>query len=204
MLWVVRLDAGKTMDDLYKAAQRGERTSAWATHMGGPSFALPPRTSNASLDLTPGNYVLACYIGSARAEKKRFHLLNGMLRPLTVVRSAKPKLPIPAADVTARITAKGIFQLSGPITPGRRVIRVINTTDEEFEFKFQKMMPDVSAREFLSDPAAGPGIPWGGLGSVPGNAVVTTTIDFEPGEYVLGTWPSIRHPASQVISVSSR
>jgi hypothetical protein len=37
---------------------------------------------------------------------------------------------------------------------------------------------------------------------VPPRQAVTTTIDFEPGEYVLGTWPPIRHPTSQVVTVT--
>lgn len=203
MLWVVRLGPGKTMADLYKAAQTGERTTGWAKHLGGPSFALPPNTSNATLDLEPGNYVLVCYIGSARADKARYHFLNGMSRPLTVVRSTKPHAPAPRPDVVARITGQGTVQLSRPIATGRRVIRVENTTDKDYEFKFQRMLPGVTGKEFLLQSADTPGLPWGGLGSVPPKAVVTTTIDFEPGDYVLGTWPRIRHPTSQVISVAA-
>jgi len=204
MLWVVRLDPGKTMADLYRAAQAEERTTPWAKHLGGPSFALPPRTSNATLDLMPGNYVLVCYIGSARADKARYHFLNGMARPLTVVRSATKHTPLPRADVVARISGEGTVELSRTVLAGTRVIRVENTTDKEYEFKFQKVPSGVTGREFLAQSAdEGPGIPWGGLGSVPPNAVVTTTIDFPPGDYILGTWPPIRHATSQVVSVAA-
>jgi len=152
MLWVVRLDPGKTMSDLLTAAQSEQRTTGWARQLGGPSFALPPRTSNATIDLSPGNYVRVCYVGSARANKARYHFLNGMSRPLTVVRSAKPHVRAPRPDVVARITGEGTVEFSGPIPIGRRVIRVVNSTGKDAEFKFQRMRPGVTGKEFLAIP----------------------------------------------------
>jgi len=203
MLWVVRLDEGKTVADLHRAAQAGERTTPWAPQLGGPGFALPPRTSNATLDLAPGNYALVCYIGSARADRTRYHLLNGMFRALTVLPAAAAKVAIPRPDVIARITEGGTVLFSAPIAAGRMVIRVENETREEYEFRFQRVPSGLTGKQFLSQPpSSGPGVPWGGLSSVPQGRVVTTTIDFEPGEYVVGTWPPIRHPTSQVITVA--
>ena len=203
MLWVVRLDDGKTVADLHRAAQAGERTTTWAKQLGGPSFALPPRTSNATLDLAPGNYALVCYIGSARADRTRYHLLNGMFRALTVLPATAAKVSVPRPNVIARITEGGTVQFSAPITAGLMVIRVENATDEEYEFKFQRVPSGLTGTQFLSQPpSAGPGVPWGGLSGVPPRGVVMTTIDFEPGEYVVGTWPPIRHPTSQVITVT--
>ncbi|MEO7823065.1 MAG: hypothetical protein ABIS15_05615, partial [Gemmatimonadaceae bacterium] len=204
MLWIVRLDSGKTMSDLYRAAQAGERTTTWAKQLGGPSFALPPRTSNVTLDLHPGNYVLVCYTGSAREDRARYHFLNGMSRPLTVLRTAKPHVRAPRPDVIAHITENGIVHLAAPIAAGRRVIRVQNATDQDYEFKFQQVPAGKTGKEFLAQPATeGPGIPWGGLASVPPRAVVITTIDFEAGQYILGTRPAIRHETSQVITVTA-
>ena len=82
------------------------------------------------------------------------------------------------------------------------VIRVENETDEEYEFKFQRVPAGLTGKQFLSQPSRDPGIPWGGLAGVPPRGTVTTTIDFAPGEYVLGTWPPIRHPTSQLITVA--
>jgi len=202
MLWVVRLDEGKTVADLHRAAQAGERTTPWSKQLGGPGFALPPRTSNATLDLEPGNYALVCYIGSAREDRTRYHLLNGMVRALTVKPATAAKSSPPRPDVIARIMDGGTVGFSSPITVGRVVIRVENETDEEYELKFQRLPAGLTGKEFLSQPAsAGPAVPWAGLSGVPPRGVVTTTIEFAPGEYVLGTWPPIRHPTSQAIMV---
>src|SRR5688572_32102169 len=35
MLWVVKLDEGKTVADIYEAARRGDRLTPWATQLGG-------------------------------------------------------------------------------------------------------------------------------------------------------------------------
>jgi hypothetical protein len=204
MLWVVRLDEGKTVADLHNAAQAGERTTSWSKQIGGPAFALPPRTSNATLDLEPGNYALVCYVGSAREDRSRYHLLNGMFRALTVVPGSSKAIAA-RPDVVARITGDGVVVLSSPLTARSVVIRVENETDKDYEFKFQRVPAGLTSAQFLAQPpTAGPGVPWGGLSSVPPRAVVTTTIDFEPGEYVLGTWPPIRHPTSRAITVAAR
>ena len=205
MLWVVKLGPGKTMADLYKAAQAGDRTNDWAKYLGGASFTLPPRSSNVTLDLNPGNYVLVCFVGSARADRTRYHFLNGMSHALTVVAGEKQHARMPEADILARISGNGSVELSSSIASGQQVIRVRNTTAKDYEFKFQKVPVGSTGREMLADSSSiDPGIPWGGLSSVPAGATVTTTIDFDPGEYLLGTHPPIRHPTSQIVKVSQR
>src|SRR5215210_4496752 len=42
MLWVVRLERGRTVDEWYRAQVRGEPTP-WVTILGGPASAHPPR-----------------------------------------------------------------------------------------------------------------------------------------------------------------
>src|SRR5215207_843399 len=41
MLWVVRLEQGKTLSDLLRAEQSGE-TTPWAKQLGGPGTGHPP------------------------------------------------------------------------------------------------------------------------------------------------------------------
>jgi hypothetical protein len=202
MLWIVKLEDGKRVSDLYEAARRGERLTPWATQLGGPGGAYPPRMSNATLLLEPGQYALVCYIGSAREDRTRYHLLKGMFRALTVTPAPAPPLPLPPPDVVARITGEGTVTFSTPLVAGRQVIRVENTTDRGHEFKFHRMPAGTTGAEFLAQPpGAEPGTPWSGLAEVPANGAVTTTIGFEPGEYVLGMRPAIRHRTSQVVRV---
>ena len=204
MLWVVRLDSGKTLADLYRAARDGQRTTSWARQLGGPAFAFPPSTTNATLDLEPGNYALVCYIGSARADRARYHLLNGMFRALTVVPSTQRRAAAPEVDIVATISAEKAVTFSKPLRAGRVTMRVQNESDEDLEFKFQRVPAGVTGKAFLAQTrGTGPGIPAGGLSSVPPRASVITTLDFRPGEYIVGTHASIRHVTSQVVTVAS-
>lgn len=204
MLWIVRLDSGKTVSDLYRAAREGQRTTSWARQLGGPAFAFPPSTTNATLDLEPANYALVCYIGSARADRARHHLLNGMFRALTVVPSAQRRTAAPEVDIVATISAEKAVTFSKSLRAGRVVLRVQNEADEDLEFKFQRVPAGVTGKAFLAQArGAGPGIPAGGLSSVPPRRSVITTLDFMPGEYIVGTHASIRHETSQVVAVAA-
>lgn len=203
MLWVVRLEQGKTIGDLHRAALGGERAPAWAVQLGGPSFAMPPRTSNVTLDLAPGSYALVCYVGSARADRARAHLLHGMFRALTVLPGDRRPAATLRPDVVARIGPGGAIELSGPVDAGTRLLRVENGGGEEYELKFHRVPDGTTGAEFLAQPRGEPGTPWGGLGSVPAGAVVHTTLRFDPGTYVVGTWPPIRHETSRVVSVAA-
>src|SRR5687768_15483409 len=65
MVWLVRLDSSKTVSDLLEAERSGQPTP-WAKILGGPGFADTPAASNVTMLVTPGNYALVCYVGSAR------------------------------------------------------------------------------------------------------------------------------------------
>ncbi len=164
MLWVVRLDSGKTVADLFRAARTGERRTPWARQMGGAASAHPPLTTNATIDLEPGRYALVCYVGSAREDRSRYHLMHGMARSLTVVTKAGPRAPAPKVDVVATITGEGVVAFSKPVRAGRTVFRVQNDTDREWEFKFQRVPDGMNGVAFLAQTAeSGPGVPVGGL-----------------------------------------
>ena len=173
MLWVVRLDEGKTIADLIAAA-RANVASPWKTIIGGPGFALPPRTTNATMDLEPGTYALVCYVGSAREDRTRHHLLHGMVRQLIVTPSMLPPAPEVQPHVIARITAEGSVAFSAPIQAGRQIIAVKNEMPRATEFRF------------IRDRAGA-----GGLSRVSPGGTIFTTIDFEPGDYIVVTNPDV-------------
>ncbi len=205
MLWVVRLDAGRTVDEWYKAKVRGEPTP-WAIDLGGPANAAPPRTSNATMVLDPGTYALVCYVGSARADKNRSHLLKGMFRQLTVVRSRSPLVALPRPDVVARISSDGRIQLSGPVRKGRQVIRVINETSRSYEFIMVRVKEGRTAEEVVTwkrtDGTTHPDTRLGGLSDIPPGATRTITEAFVPGTHVFWTG---RGPATSVaVNISKR
>jgi hypothetical protein len=198
MLWVVKLEPGHTMSEWYAAHVRGDPTP-WAVDMGGPSAAEPPLSANASMVLEPGNYVLVCHVGSARADKSRSHLLKGMFRSLTVVPSGTPVTELPPADVIAYITGTGQVRIQGTVRSGRQSIMVINEAPKSFEFMVYRLKAGRTAEEAVSwrrvDGKPQPFSSQGGLSEIPSGARRLTTIEFESGDYVVWT---VRSPATSV------
>jgi hypothetical protein len=84
------------------------------------------------------------------------------------------------------------------------VIRVENAAGRSHEFNVRRVVPARAGEHPLALPVQDSGVPWGGLSTVPAGGAVTTTIDFEPGEYVVGTWPGMRHATDQLVTVRAR
>jgi hypothetical protein len=181
-LWIFRLEDGKTSTDLVEAF-RARAPHPWAKNLGGPGFSFPPRTTNATLDLEPGSYVLACPVGSAREDQTRSHILKGMFRPFTVVPATGPKATAPRPDLIVRMASDGTTDLSAPITAGRQIINVENRTTEPHEVSFFRVPKGhVTTDDNLPLRDAGDFSVWGGLAIGPGTSLMMT-IEFEPGTY---------------------
>lgn len=205
MLWITRLEKGRTVSEWFDAQTKGEPTP-WAVDLGGPASSDPPRTSNATLVLEPGTYALVCHVGSAREDKNRSHLLKGMFRPLTVVASKSSTASLPVPDVTARIITGGKVQLSGPVKAGRQVIRVVNETPKSHEFILVRVKEGRTAAEVpvwkRQDGTPHPFESRGGLSDIPPGATRSITAVFEPGAYVFWT---VRSPDTSVaVTVSGK
>lgn len=198
MVWVMRLDSGHTVNEWYGATLKGEKIQ-WATNVGGPSFAEPPGATNATMVLRPGNYVLVCYVGSARDDKKRYHLMNGMFKPLTVRPASANTQALPRGDVSAVISGTGQVTLNGTLRRGTQSILVTNETAKAIEFTVHRIKTGRSATETLTwRRAHGTDYPFesvGGFSDVPPGESLLTTISFEPGTYLL--WTS-RSPGTSV------
>ena len=192
MMWLVLLDTGKTVNDFYAAVQAGT-SRAVGRILGGPGFAIPPRSSNASFVLQPGNYVLVCYVGSARPDRTRYHALNGMFRALTVIKTTERVMAMPPADVVATIAPDGRISFSTPITAGRVLMRIENAHQSDQEVQFRRISPGRTVAEAMAWRLADgpttprPFEPWAGLSDVPAGGSLMTTIVFEPGDYFVGT-----------------
>ena len=198
MLWVTRLEPGHTVSEWYDAHVKGEPTP-WAVELGGPAAAEPPGTSNATMVLEPGNYVLVCHVGSARADKSRSHLLKGMFRGLTVLPGSAAAVDVPGPHATARITGTGQIELQGTLRQGPQRIRVINETGKSVEFNVNRIREGRTAQEAATwrrtDGTTYPFASLGGFSDVPPGATRTTTIDFGSGDHVIWT---LRTPATSL------
>ena len=187
MIWLVRLDSARTSSDLFEAA-RDRKPSPWAKILGGPGFADAPHASNVSMLLTPGNYALVCYVGSAREDRSRYHVLKGMVRPLTVIARATTDT-LPAAEVNI-VLRGGSVQM--PDTLAARTWRFVVRNDGErsVDFGISKVKPGYTLDQVrawrpnqMTEP---PRRAVGGLVYIEAQKSLMTTAALEPGDYIFG------------------
>jgi hypothetical protein len=217
-LLVARLPAGITIEDYetdllaqfnqawYAVRDRGvdpdeamgqlfEALPEWfpaVEFVGGPGMTAPGRTTEATLNLEPGNYVLECYM---KTEGGEFHSMEGMIRPIGVTEARSDAGP-PEADI--RITLSNFeMAIEGELTPGRHVVEVHIAENPEQGFGHNvhvaRMGPETDVGEVvkwmnsfdlggLRSP--GPARFVGGAQIMPAGHTAYFTVDLEPGRYL--------------------
>ena len=184
---VIRLDGGKTLQDLLAAMQASPgKLPAWAHEVGGPNAPDPGADSNATMLLEPGNYALLCFVDMPDNVP---HIMKGMMKPLrvtpAVVPAAARTLP---GDVTMTLNDYS-FTLSKPITRGRHTIRVENVAAQGHEVELVKLAPGKTLRDLMewirTPQGPPPGSAIGGIAGMERGVVASFTYDFAPGEYGL-------------------
>jgi hypothetical protein len=166
-------------------------------YLGGPGLTAPGLTSEASIQLEPGTYLLECYVKT----DGRFHSYNpdgvGMVHQF-VVTGPRSDAPEPTPDVRLTISSEGGIQADGPVEPGLRTFAVDfidNTTHENFvghdvhlvRLDSDATVEDVEAWMDWTRPGGletpGPAVFLGGINEMPGSTTGYFTVDIEPGDY---------------------
>ncbi len=187
-LWVVQLTDGKTPADFTKAMQAwgsALKMPKWAIDVGGPNSAGPSETAEGTMTLEAGKYMLVCWVPSPDG---MLHVMKGMVKELNVTGPATAAAE-PKADVTM-VMDDYSFDLSAPLTPGRRTIRFENRAEQSHEAVIARLLPDktlAQAVTWLNAGQAGPA-PVELLGGASGLAKgrhMFITADFQPGRYAL-------------------
>lgn len=184
---LVRLEEGKTLEDLLKAMGTPGPLPAWAVFAGGPNAVVGPMVSDVTVDLAPGNYAALCVIPSADGTP---HVMKGMSKALTVVPSDVVRAA-PVEDLTLTLNDYS-FTWSAPLTAGKHVVKVVNAAQQGHELIFAQMAPGKKVEDmmaFIEGLEKGkvtgppPGMPYSGVSFMsPGN-VNYITFDVQPGEY---------------------
>jgi uncharacterized cupredoxin-like copper-binding protein len=183
-LTIIQLPKGKTVKDYMAAVQADHRPPAWATDVGGPNFAGPGMTVSSTLTLAPGEYGLICWIPSPG--DKTPHAMKGMVSSLTVT-NQKSTDKEPVADIDLHLKDYA-FELSKPLTVGRRTFRVVNDAEQPHEVVFMQMAPGKTMRDFGAWEAGGmkgppPAKPLDGIANLAKGRTGYFTVDIEPGTY---------------------
>ena len=148
---MVRLDPGKTVEELVAAYAEAIRTSGprpkWVTRFGGPGGAAPGDSASDTQYLEPGSYVWICPVED---DKGTPHFSKGEFKPFVVSdqvvanRDAAPK-----ADMTIRLMDFS-FALDTPLVAGRHTIRVENAGAEPHDLVMMKLMPGKTIEDIQS------------------------------------------------------
>ena len=182
---LVRLDEGRTIEELMAAARAGDIAPAWARLVGGPNTPGPGGTAEATLELEPGSYAIVCVIPSPDGVP---HLMKGMVKPLLVEPAATRRAAAATPDVRMVLHDYG-YDISPEIAAGRRTIRVENAAEQPHEVILLRLLPGSTTGDLLawlhSMQGPPPAIPVGGTTMMSTGVANEVTIDFEPGEHVL-------------------
>ncbi len=183
---LVKLEQGKTMDELISSLKPEKPMPDWAVQMGGPNTPRPGGgISDGTLKLEPGNYAMICLIPAPDGVP---HFVKGMTKALTVTAATTPSAPEPVANIVVKLVDYD-FEFSQPLTPGRHTIRFENPGPQAHEMFIAKLSPGTTAGQFLdwiSNPKGPPPAePIGGITSIERGGVNFFTGDFPAGDYGL-------------------
>jgi hypothetical protein len=180
---VARLDSGKTIDDLMAAFRTPGPPPKWVTFIGGPNVPDPGKEANATLELTPGNYALICFVDTP---DKVPHFAKGMFHGFTVTGPAT-NAAAPNADVTL-VLDDYVFNFDKPLSAGPHTIKVENTASQDHEIELIKLAPGKTLADMqkwsveLKGPPPGSAI--GGVAGMKPGTVNYFDVNLTPGEYV--------------------
>ncbi|MEO8880346.1 MAG: hypothetical protein ABI446_08085 [Gemmatimonadaceae bacterium] len=155
----------------------------WA---GGVERALPGDSSETTVLLEPGRYVIVC---AYSAEDGHAHVSKGMIRELVVSAGASAtKLALPAAPVTIKLTDYRIT-ISGALRSGQQMVRVENHGKNFHQLTLSRFVGNGTMEELdkwdgKSKPTPIEGV-GGGAAAMGAGQVSLISIALRPGRYVL-------------------
>ncbi|HEU5305605.1 MAG TPA: hypothetical protein VFU40_13225 [Gemmatimonadales bacterium] len=182
---LIRLEDGKTLDDLGQAMKQPGPPPAWVKWLGGPNGIAPGQEANATAVLTPGHYAYLCFIPSTDG---KIHLSKGMARPFEVTDGTPASdADLPAGDITIKLLDYD-FQPSQPLTPGRHIITVENAGPQAHELVLLRLAPGKKTEDFGKWAESGmkgppPAEPVGGVVTLDKGARGSFEVDLTPGDY---------------------
>jgi len=115
------LQAG-TADKAAAAQMLGEQLPEWyagVEAMGGTGIVSPGRTAQTTLRLTPGVYVMECYV---KTPEGTFHTELGMMQSLRVTLEST-EIQAPSEDLNITVSNEGIIA-PDRLSPGRHTVAV--------------------------------------------------------------------------------
>ena len=165
--------------------------------IGGPGLTSTGGTSETTVNLEPGTYVIECYV---KTEAGIFHSTEDMIESLTVTESANDAAP-PQSSLQLTVSSSNGITLNGEIdNPGEHTVEVSFADQKAYshflghDVHLVRLSDDASMEELgawmnwaapggLAEPAPA-GIEFiGGAQDMPGGSTTYVTATLEPGQY---------------------
>jgi plastocyanin len=183
---LIKLEDGKTVQDLAAAMKTHGPPPSWLKFVGGPNGVAPGQQSNSTSVLAPGQYAYICFIPSPDGVA---HAAKGMVRPFEVVAaSTNAANSQPETDVTINLVDYD-FQSSKPLAAGKQRILVENTGPQAHELVLVKLAPGKTIEDFAtwaeSMKGPPPAEPVGGVAVLEKGGWGVFTADLTAGDYGL-------------------
>jgi len=180
---IAKLAEGKTVADLRAAFKTPGPPPSWVTFIGGPNVPEPGAEANATVELTPGDYALICFVDTP---DKVPHFAKGMVHGFTVTPSTANAMA-PAADVNLALVDYA-FTFDKPLTAGRHTIKVTNPAAQDHEIQLVQLAPGktlADLQQWIQKMAGSPpGRAVGGIASMKPGTTNYFDVELTPGEYV--------------------
>jgi plastocyanin len=183
---LARLDDSTSLIRVMRSLVENRKRTTGIRWVGGVESARSGDSSETTLALEPGRYVIVC----AYDEEGHPHMSRGMLRALTVTGAAEPRgdSALPLTPVTIRLSDYRI-SLSGPLHAGRQLVRVENAGAGRHHLIFSRFtgnatMAQLDQWDGKSTPAPVEDISGGAAIMSPGEASVIA-LNLRPGRYAL-------------------
>jgi len=191
--WYAMRDDGITNEEVME--RLGAQMPEWfwtVEFTGGTGIISPDKTTEVSLNLEPGTYVLECYM---KTEDGELHSMEGMLRELIVTDTSSEITP-PSADIDITLSN---FEMSidGDLSPGNHTVSVHVAENPEEGFGHNvhvaRLAEDTDTQGViewmnwfdvygLRTPS--PTIFTGGMQMLPAGDTGYFNLDLEPGRYL--------------------
>jgi len=184
-LQFVKLTHGKTAVDFNAMLKRSLTIPPWALFSGGPNAPVPGGEAAATVNLSPGTYLLLCLIPDKTGTP---HVALGMQKLVRVEGPTNGKrnpqdrdLFIDQVDFT--------FGFFGPIKAGPHTFHVRNNGSQPHEVLVVRLATGASVKDFVAyrpesmEPS--PGVPVGGITGIGQGGEAFFSMNLIPGRYGL-------------------
>jgi hypothetical protein len=186
---LIRLTQGKTAKD-FIAAIKAEpfATPAWAQYAGGPNAVMGDETTEATLDLEAGDYVLVCQVPDRQGIP---HLASGMIKPVRVIEDQRRRRGSTTDHADSVIRALDFrFNVQQPLRAGQQRVRFVNRGVQPHEAVLVQLNPGSTLKDFVAffEPNASgpsPGRPVGGMSGLEQDQEGNFVVKLTPGHYGL-------------------